>query len=137
MNSRNRFFFGRDYMEFFYKAIRVFIFNSSNRVKDVKEGILVAGGQGKGNDLTQLSFPHGIVVDQMGAVYVADGGNQQLMRWSHGTRQGHTIVGSNGRSEQSNKFNWSFGLSFDRYGNVYVVDLYNHRVQKLRIDVDS
>ena len=37
-----------------------------------KEGIVVAGGQGKGNSLRQLSWPQGVVVDQLDTVYVAD-----------------------------------------------------------------
>ncbi|CAF4697093.1 unnamed protein product, partial [Rotaria magnacalcarata] len=41
-------------------------------MKGTKEGIIVAGGQGKGNGLTQLPNPRGVVVDQLGTVYVAD-----------------------------------------------------------------
>ena len=44
-------------------------------VKGAKEGIVVAGGQGKGNNVTQLSYPHGMRVDAAGTVYVADHAN--------------------------------------------------------------
>ncbi|CAF5157948.1 unnamed protein product, partial [Rotaria sp. Silwood1] len=56
---------------------------------------VVAGGQGKGNDLTQLSYPQGVVVDQLGTVYVADEWNNRIMRWPKGATQGSVIVGGN------------------------------------------
>ncbi|CAF4891213.1 unnamed protein product, partial [Rotaria sp. Silwood2] len=85
--------------------------------------------------LTQLYFPQGVVVDELGTVYVADGGNARIMRWPKGATQGSVIVGGNGAGEQSNQLNWPFGLSFDRHGSLYVVDNGNNRVQ--RFDLQS
>ncbi|CAF4404759.1 unnamed protein product, partial [Rotaria magnacalcarata] len=84
-----------------------------------KEGIIVAGGQGQGNGLTQLSYPRGVVVDQLGTVYVADFGNTRIMRWPKGATQGSVIVGGHGGGGQSNQLNGPIGLSFDRHGNLY------------------
>ena len=106
-------------------------------VKGAKQGIVVAGGQGEGNGLTQLSYPEGVVVDQLGTVYVADYGNNRIMRWPKGATQGSVIVGGNGRGGQSNQLNWPVGLSFDRHGNLYVVENGNHRVQKFNIDSNT
>ncbi|CAF4919012.1 unnamed protein product [Rotaria sp. Silwood2] len=97
-------------------------------VKGAKQGIVVAGGQGEGNGLTQLSCPEGVVVDQLGTVYVADSRNARIMRWPKGATPGSVIVGGNGEGGQSNQLNEPFGLSFDRHGNLYVVDNGNHRV---------
>ncbi|CAF4770945.1 unnamed protein product, partial [Rotaria sp. Silwood2] len=99
-------------------------------MEGAKQGIAVAGGQGEGNGLTQLSCPRGVVVDQLGTVYVADGGNARIMRWPKEATQGSVIVGGNSTGEQSSQLNGPVGLSFDRYGNLYVVDHGNHRVQK-------
>ncbi|CAF4516656.1 unnamed protein product, partial [Rotaria sp. Silwood2] len=74
-------------------------------MEGAKQGIVVAGDQGEGNGLTQLSYPYGVVVDQVGTVYVADGGNDRIMRWPKGATQGSVIVGGNGEGEQSNKLN--------------------------------
>ncbi|CAF4406457.1 unnamed protein product, partial [Rotaria magnacalcarata] len=74
-------------------------------MKGKKEGIIVAGGQGEGNGLTQLSYPQGVAVDQLGAVYVADCVNDRIMRWPKGATQGSVIVGGNGRGGQSNQLN--------------------------------
>ncbi|CAF5170260.1 unnamed protein product, partial [Rotaria sp. Silwood1] len=77
-------------------------------VEGAKQGIVVAGGQGKGNGLTQLSSPRGVVVDQLGTVYVADRWNDRIMRWPKGATQGSVIVGGNGSGGQSNQLNWPF-----------------------------
>ncbi|CAF4727849.1 unnamed protein product, partial [Rotaria sp. Silwood2] len=100
-----------------------------------KQGIVVAGGQGEGNGLTQLYYPQGVVVDQLGTVYVADEVNDRIMRWPKGATQGSVIVGGNGSGGQSNQLNYPIGLSFDRHGNLYVVENGNHRVQ--RFDLQS
>ena len=103
-------------------------------MKGAKEGIVVAGGQGEGNSLTQLSSPRGVIVDQLGTVYVADCNNHRIMRWCKGATQGSVVVGGNGQGEQPNQLYYPLGLSFDRQGNLYVVDHGNHRVQKFDID---
>jgi DNA-binding beta-propeller fold protein YncE len=102
-----------------------------------KEGIVVAGGQGQGNSLTQLSNPWGIVVDKLGIVYVADYNNHRVMCWPRGATQGSVLVGGNGEGSRANQFIRPTGLSFDRQNNLYVVDNDNHRVQKFPIDSHS
>ncbi|CAF4512471.1 unnamed protein product, partial [Didymodactylos carnosus] len=74
-------------------------------VEGAKQGIVVAGDQGQGNGLTQLSYPEGVVVDQLGTVYVADRGNHRIMRWPKGVTRGSVIVGGNGGGGQSNRLN--------------------------------
>ncbi|CAF4225561.1 unnamed protein product [Rotaria magnacalcarata] len=101
--------------------------------KGAKEGIVVAGGQGAGSALTQLNGPYGLFVDTLGAVYVADQGNQRVIRWTQGAQQSTVIVGGNGRGAGTNQFNYPVGLSFDRHGNLYVVDRDNERVQRFFI----
>jgi sugar lactone lactonase YvrE len=103
-------------------------------VEGAKQGIVVAGGQGEGNGLTQLACPNGVVVDQLGTVYVADWRNHRIMRWVKGATQGSRIVGENFAGIQSNQLYLPEGLSFDRQGNLYVVDWGNFRVQKFNIE---
>ncbi|CAF2714689.1 unnamed protein product [Rotaria sp. Silwood2] len=105
-------------------------------MKGANEGIVVAGGQGEGNSLTQLSYPEGVFVDHWGHVYVADSYNHRIMRWLKGSKEGRIIVGGNGKGEQPNQFNLLRGLSIDRQGNLYVADNSNHRVQKFEIDLN-
>ncbi|CAF5150534.1 unnamed protein product, partial [Rotaria sp. Silwood1] len=77
-------------------------------VEGAKQGIVVAGGQGEGNGLTQLSYPYGVVVDQLGTVYVADAGNNRIIRWPNGAKKGSIIVGGNDVGGQSNQLNYPF-----------------------------
>jgi sugar lactone lactonase YvrE len=104
-------------------------------VEGAKQGIVVAGGQGEGNGRTQVSYPNGVVVDQLGTVYVAEEQNDRIIRWLKGATQGSVIVGGNGRGGQSNQLCVPICLSFDRHGNLYVADWGNARVQKFNIDI--
>ncbi|CAF1243427.1 unnamed protein product [Rotaria magnacalcarata] len=66
------------------------------RAKGAKEGIVVAGGQGEGSALTQLSWPKGLFVDTLGTLYVADTWNHRVMGWTQGDKkQGTVVVGGN------------------------------------------
>jgi DNA-binding beta-propeller fold protein YncE len=103
-------------------------------VKDAKEGMVVAGGQGEGSRFTRLSSPSGLIVDHLGNVYGADSSNERIMCWSKGSKEGRVIVGGNGYGGKSNQFSFPKGISFDRRGNLYVVDRGNDRVQKFEID---
>ncbi|CAF2246921.1 unnamed protein product, partial [Rotaria magnacalcarata] len=68
-------------------------------------------------------------------LYVADFGNNRVMRWTQGDKkQGTVVVGGNGAGAGPNQLNRPIGLSFDRYGNLYVADHNNHRVQRFSIE---
>ena len=103
-------------------------------MKDGKEGIVVAGGNGKGDRVTQLSFPRGVVVDQLGQIYVADQGNDRVMRWCEEAREGTIVVGGNGSGEQADQLHHPSSLTFDGDGNLHVADCGNSRIQKFMID---
>ena len=103
-------------------------------LKGAKEGIVVAGGQGEGNSLKQLSVPQGLVVNENGDVFVADFYNHRVMCWPSDSKEGHVIVGGNGQGEGSNQLHYPGGLVSDRANNLYVVDSYNHRIQRFDVD---
>ncbi|CAF1403240.1 unnamed protein product, partial [Rotaria magnacalcarata] len=86
--------------------------------KGAKEGIVVAGGQGRGNTLTQLYYSLGLFVDTLGTVYVTDSWNHRVIRWIQGdNKQGTVIVGGNEKGAGANQLNGPIGLSFDQHGN--------------------
>ena len=62
-----------------------------------KNGIVVAGGNGKGNQLNQLHDPNYLFVDEKQAVYVSDYGNHRVMKWNKGANQGIVVGGGRGR----------------------------------------
>lgn len=65
-------------------------------------GIVVAGGNGRGNRLNQLDTPGCIFVDRDCSVYVSDWGNHRVMKWVKGSIEGIVVAG--GR-EQGNALN--------------------------------
>ncbi|CAF5036189.1 unnamed protein product, partial [Rotaria magnacalcarata] len=75
-----------------------------------KQGIVVAGGQGEGNSLAQLSNPYGIFVDQSDSIYVVDCSNARIMCWHQGATQGSVIAGGNGHGNRSNQLSCPVGL---------------------------
>ena len=70
-------------------------------VKGAIEGIVVAGGQGRGSTLSQLCLPDGIIVDQLGTLYIADRGNHRIVRWRKGATAGEVLAGGNGAGSRS------------------------------------
>jgi hypothetical protein len=65
----------------------------------------VAGGRGQAKELTQLSYPLGLWVDEIGAVYFVEGMNDRVTRWSKLETRGVVVVGEYGRGNATNQFN--------------------------------
>jgi hypothetical protein len=78
-----------------------------------REGVVLTGGQGGGNGLSQLSNPRGVLVDRLGTIYVAEQDNQRVMHWLKGVTQGSVVVGENGQARLANQFHLSVGLFFN------------------------
>ncbi|CAF2064312.1 unnamed protein product [Rotaria magnacalcarata] len=64
-------------------------------VKNAKESIVVAEGNGNGTAMTQLYGPNGLFVDALGTVYVADSGNNRVMRRLQGAVPGTVLAYQN------------------------------------------
>ncbi|CAF3313749.1 unnamed protein product [Rotaria socialis] len=62
-----------------------------------KNGTLVAGGNGKGNGLSQLNDPRYLFVDRQQNVYVSDNSNHHVMKWNKGAKEGIVVAGGQGR----------------------------------------
>jgi hypothetical protein len=117
------------------KAGNVFVADGLNeRVQKwppgAMEGITVAGGNGVGSALNQLSVPSGIFIDSLGALYIADYDNNRIQEWLPGATQGITVAGGNGEGDSSNQFNKSQDIFIDKAGNLYIADDLNHRIQR-------
>ena len=83
-------------------------------VKGATQGIVVAGDQGKGNALSQLNSSGAVIVDQLGTLYIADRGNNRIVRWRKGATAGEVLVGGNGAGFRSDQLNHPIDLLFDR-----------------------
>jgi sugar lactone lactonase YvrE len=91
-------------------------------------GIIVAGGNGKGDHLNQLNDPRFIFVDQDHSVYISDGANNRVMKWLKGAKEGIVVAGGKGPGNSLAQLSFPQGVVVDHLSNVYVADPGNHRI---------
>ncbi|CAF3860686.1 unnamed protein product [Rotaria sp. Silwood1] len=94
------------------------------------QGTLVAGGNGKGSRLHQLSDPSYVFVDREHSVYVSEGGNHRVTKWEQGAKQGIVVAGGQGRGNSLTQLHDPQGVVVDQLGTVYVADHFNHRIMR-------
>jgi sugar lactone lactonase YvrE len=97
---------------------------------DMKHGVTVAGGNGRGSDLNQLNDPKRIFVDQHQTVYVSDCENHRVVKWIKGATEGIVVAGGQGPGNSLTQLNLPAGLLVDASGAVYMADGLNHRVMR-------
>ncbi|CAF5030642.1 unnamed protein product, partial [Rotaria sp. Silwood1] len=94
------------------------------------QGTVVAGDNGQGNRLDQLSYPHYVFVDRYYSVYVSDFGNNRVMKWEEGAKQGIVVAGGQGKGNRLTQLNYPQGVVVDQLGTVYVADFGNRRIMR-------
>ncbi|CAF0794549.1 unnamed protein product [Adineta steineri] len=92
------------------------------------EGIVVAGGHGRGDQLNQLNYPNFIFVDEEQSVYVSDRNNDRVMKWKKDAKEGEIAAGGNGYGANLNQLFHPQGVIVDDLGKIYVADCWNDRV---------
>ncbi|CAF5050176.1 unnamed protein product, partial [Rotaria sp. Silwood1] len=99
------------------------------KIGDIK-GTVVAGGNGEGNRLDQLSYPRYVFVDRDHSVYVSDCYTHRVMKWEEGATQGIVVAGGQGEGNSLTQMYYPQGVVVDQLGTVYVADLGNHRIMR-------
>jgi len=92
------------------------------------EGTVVAGGQGKGNNLNQLNWPSFLFIDRKETIYVSDRDNHRVMKWLKGAKEGIIVAGGQGPGHSLNQLFGPLGLIVNEVGDIYVADCLNHRI---------
>ena len=92
------------------------------------QGTVVAGGNGKGNRLDQLSYPQYVFVDRDHSVYVSDWGNNRVMKWMEGAKEGIVVAGGQEGGNSLRQLSSPQGVVVDQLGTVYVADCGNDRI---------
>ena len=83
------------------------------------------GSRGTGDG--QFTFPNGVAVADSGNVYVLDGGNTRVEKFSSA---GAYVAKWGTAGSGESQFNNPSGIAVDSSENVYVVEMNGHRVQK-------
>ncbi|CAM4890673.1 unnamed protein product [Rotaria socialis] len=94
------------------------------------QGTLVAGGNGRGSRLDQLSDPYYVFVDRDYSVYVSDNSNHRVMKWEEGATQGILVAGGHGCGSDLTQLDGPLGIVVDNLGTIYVTDRSNHRIMR-------
>ncbi|CAF4130532.1 unnamed protein product, partial [Adineta steineri] len=97
--------------------------------------VVAAGGNGAGNALNQLSSSCGVYYDYLytNALYVADNGNNRVMKYPSGSTSatyGTVVAGGNGPGSGANQFNSPRSILVDSQGTLYISDGNNNRIQR-------
>ena len=95
-----------------------------------KNGIVVGGGNGQGNQLNQLNYPTYLFVDEEQAVYVSDEDNHRVIKWNKSTNQGIVVAGRQGKGNALTQLSHPQGIFVDTSDTIYVADRDNDRVMR-------
>ncbi|CAF3113148.1 unnamed protein product [Rotaria sp. Silwood2] len=99
------------------------------KIGDTK-GTVVAGGNGQGNCLDQLSNPTYVFVDRNHSVYVSDTDNHRVMQWEEDAKQGIVVAGGQRQGPSLKQLSKPNGVVVDQLGTVYVADSENDRIMR-------
>ncbi|CAF3742595.1 unnamed protein product [Rotaria sp. Silwood1] len=94
------------------------------------KGTVVAGGNGKGNGLDQLSNPTYVFVDRDHSVYVSDTWNHRVMKWEEGAKQGIVVAGGQEKGNSLTQLTGPNQVVVDQLCTVYVADCSNDRIMR-------
>ncbi|CAF0795807.1 unnamed protein product [Adineta ricciae] len=99
---------------------------------NASSGTVVAGGNGSGNNISQLNFPTSVYFESSSnSLVIVNYNENNILRWKIGD-SGWTLIagGINGsRGSTSTLLSSPVKTTFDPMGNMYVADLLNHRIQ--------
>jgi sugar lactone lactonase YvrE len=103
-----------------------------NEVRRWKEGeketIVVAGGNGEGNNLNQFNTPSNLFIDEDYSLYISDHKNHRVMKWRKDAREGIIVAGGNGQGNSLIQLSHPRGAIVNHLGQIYIADCVNDRV---------
>ncbi|CAF4898856.1 unnamed protein product, partial [Rotaria sp. Silwood2] len=94
-----------------------------------QNGLTVAGGNGYGNGINQLSNPYGLYVDDDQSVCVADAWSHCIVEWKWGATSGQVVAGRNGQGSGAHQLSGPLGVIVDKERDSLIIsDRLNGRV---------
>ena len=76
-----------------------------------------------------LNKPHGICANSKGDVYVADTGNNRIVRLYNPDHELQFVTAIGSRGKKEGQFSSPTQVAMDNSGNIYICDSGNHRIQ--------
>ncbi|CAF0992496.1 unnamed protein product [Adineta steineri] len=89
--------------------------------------ITVAGGNGNGHQLNQLSNLYGIFIDNDKSIYIADSLNHRIVKWKLNSNTGRIIGGGNGSGNQNNQLNYPTNIIFNQKNNSFIISEWQNK----------
>ncbi len=129
--------FQKEFMEIYFHAISFFLIFlgqalSSTRIntntKWRQNGVTIAGGNAKGNQLNQLSSPYGVYVDDDNlCIYIADYGNHRIVEWKFGENNGQVVAGGNRKADRRDQLIGPIDVIVDKKNDSLIICDYGNR----------
>jgi hypothetical protein len=99
------------------------------KAKWQENGLTVAGRNGQGNGINQLSDPGGLYVDDDQTIYVADVSNHRIVEWKRGATSGQVVAGGNGEGSGAHQLSNPRDVIVDQERDSLIIcDYSNKRV---------
>ena len=93
-----------------------------------QNGITVAGGNGQGSQLNEFRWPKNIFVDDDNqCFYVVDWGNDRILEWKFGAKNGKVVAGGNGRGNHPNQLNQPMDVIVDQANDILIISDWGNR----------
>ena len=92
-----------------------------------QNGITIAGGNGQGNGINQLSNPLGLYVDDDQNVYVADQSNHRIVKWKSGATSGQVVAGGNQQGSGAHQLSNPNDVIIDKERDSLIICDYSNR----------
>ncbi|CAF4834196.1 unnamed protein product, partial [Rotaria sp. Silwood2] len=88
-------------------------------------GLTVAGGNGYGNGINQLSNPFGLYVDDDQTIYVADWLNHRIVEWKWGATSGQVVAGGHGQGSGAHQLSNPLDVIVDKERDSLIISDYS------------
>ncbi|CAF1531530.1 unnamed protein product, partial [Adineta ricciae] len=86
-----------------------------------QQGVTVAGGNGEGSGLNQLSYPVGIVIDENKTILIADNRNNRIDEWKYGSNNSQIIIDGNEKGNINYRLWNPLEVIIDKINNALIV----------------
>ena len=95
----------------------------------IQNGLTVAGGNGRGNGIVQLSNPVALYVNDDQTVYIVDQSNHRIVEWKWRAKSGQVLLGGNGQGNGLNQLSNPRDMIVDKdRDSLIICDWGNRRV---------